>query len=186
MENILSEIKWKDSKNFIVQVTCPVCQDKRDVNGYNAKRRAEFKDGQFYLMCQKCAFRNRPRDVAARVKGKHPFFDDKKWDDLEALSVDVQCPDCGMIRQVNAKYAIKNIPTLVKICRNCAAAESSKEKTMKAIKKQSLNKIQSNGCTLVPVKEGRCEKYETCEHYHECLEKVYERNWDGWRVENGT
>jgi hypothetical protein len=183
------DMKWDVAKKVQCQVIRPVCKNPRMVLGSNAKRRAEYneQDGKLYLKCQECSFRKRDeKKIIDGGKNRHKFFKDKKMKDLEFMMVDILCPECNSYRQASALYAIRQVPSLVKICRECSAIKAGKKKTEKSIIKQDADRIYSNGCILIPTAEGRCEKYFDCEHHEECLDKVYLRMWDGWKTETDS
>jgi hypothetical protein len=42
--------------------------------------------------------------------------------------------------------------------------------------------LSPRGCTLIPVKRGRCENYWHCPDQVTCLTIADEHNWTGWRA----
>ncbi len=92
----------------------------------------------------------------------------------------VVCPGCGEKRFVTKSYynlmKYKGVPR----CKTCMGKVRSA--LNKRIRKMKLvDSFQMNDCIVIKGEEfDRCDLYDDCKNYPECLRAVSEYNWDGW------
>ena len=89
------------------------------------------------------------------------------------------CPQCGAKRDASQEY-VNMKGTHIIMCRNCATIKTL---TNKQIKISNAGKqVELNGCTLVKMPEGRCQPYDDCPFYLDCLHTVADLSWEGWNT----
>lgn len=100
----------------------------------------------------------------------------------------VECPECHEKRYVSHEYhRAQMLKGRDWMCSDCAKrTKRVRQSQLSAMKRVEANKIDSLKVPCGVIRRTRlserCEPYDDCEHYWECLCRVAELDWRGWHA----
>lgn len=106
------------------------------------------------------------------------------------VSIIVECPRCHNTREIqSSRVSLRSLPIeleslysngkAIDLCQVCRRYYKRSMGHYRSVNGENYLKI--NGCRLKPGRIGnRCDPFDSCENYENCLEEVAKRDWPGW------
>jgi predicted RNA-binding Zn-ribbon protein involved in translation (DUF1610 family) len=141
------------------------------------------------IICPECARIYRTWDIPDKEKKVRVFKKARvtiEWGKI----VTFICDTCGYPFEISMRHSrLLEKQGRPHRCKTCAIRISAALRMLNKVDNPSNNTyatkkekiIAECGYELIPSNSGRCKDYLTCKFYDNCLDLVYDLNWDGFK-----